>query len=111
AVTITVSHATQAITVPTSAVRTVGGGGLHVVTVLSGGKTSAVPVRTGAVGSDVTEILSGLQEGQEVVLADMSQALPSANTNTNSNTRGRGRGLGGGGLGGGGRFGGATLGR
>jgi HlyD family secretion protein len=100
AVTITLSHVADALTVPTSAVRTAGGGALHVVTVLAAGKTSLVPIGVGAVGADLTEVTSGLQDGQAVVLADLHQAVPS---NTNANIRGLG--------GGGGGFGGATLGR
>jgi len=93
AVTITVAHAADALTVPTSAVHAAGG--LRFVMTLVNGKTTNVPVQIGAVGPDVTEITSGLQSGQIVVLADLSQPLP---TSTNTNVRGFG---GGGGFGGG----------
>lgn len=95
-VTITVAHGSDTLAVPTSAVRGVGGGGIHVVTVLAGSKTSVTPVTVGTVGSDFTEIKSGLTEGQTVVVADLSEPLPSlANTNLNR----LGRGVAGGGIG------------
>jgi len=102
---IELAHTTAAITVPTSAVHTTNG--LHVVTVLANGKTSSVVVRVGVVGATATQITSGLQVGQVVVLADLHAAVPSSNTSTrlaNSLTgggNGNGNGvLGGGGLGG-----------
>jgi len=75
------------------------------VMVLSGSKTQAMPVQVGAVGPDLTEIKSGLSEGQQVVIADLNAPLPS-----NTTTR-LGAGGGGGAFGGGGGFGGATIGR
>jgi HlyD family secretion protein len=98
-VTLDVAHTADALTVPTSAVRTVGT--LHVVTLLTAGKTSTVPVQTGTVGPDRTEITSGVTAGQTVVLANLDDPLPASNTNTNARFGGIG-GLGGGGLGGGG---------
>ena len=68
---------------------------------LTNGKTSNIPVQVGAVGSALTEIKSGLTAGATVVLADLSQPLPS------SNTTNRGFGAGGAGaFGGAGGFGG-----
>ena len=107
AVTIILNRVADVLAVPTSAIRTAGGGALHIVTVVSGNKTSTVPVQVGATGPDLTEIKSGLQEGQQVMLADLSQPLP-------SNTTNRGFGGGGGFVGGGGGaggLGGATIGR
>ena len=66
AVTITLNRVADVLAVPTSAVRSAGGGAVHIVTVVSGSKTSTVPVQVGAVDSDLTEIKSGLQEGQAV---------------------------------------------
>jgi HlyD family secretion protein len=47
---------------------------------LTNGKTSNLPVQVGAIGSALTEIKSGLTAGTTVVLADLSQPLPSSNT-------------------------------
>jgi HlyD family secretion protein len=105
-VAITLNQVANVLAVPTSAVRTAGGGALHIVDVLSGSSTRTVPVQVGATGPDLTEIKSGLQEGQQVVIADLNAPLPSNTTNR------IGGGGGGGGLGGGGgAFGGATIGR
>ena len=106
AVTITLNHTSDVLAVPTSAVRSAGGGAFHIVTVVSGSKTSIAPVQVGAVGADLTEIKSGLQEGQQVMVANLNQPLPS-----NTLTRGFGGGGGLGGASGGGGFGGATIGR
>jgi uncharacterized membrane protein YgcG len=84
--------------VPTSAVHPVGAA--HTVTVLTNGTAKPTPVQVGAVGPDLTQIVSGLQPGQQVVLADLSQPLPSATTGTR--TGGFGGAGGGGGFGGGG---------
>ncbi|MFN2607635.1 MAG: HlyD family efflux transporter periplasmic adaptor subunit [Acidimicrobiales bacterium] len=104
-VSIEVAHTDRALTVPTSAVRTVGA--FHVVTVVSGGKPSTVTVRVGTVGVDLTEITSGLIAGQAVALADLKQALPSSNVATRAGA-GLGGGGGLGGLGGGGGGAGGT---
>ncbi|MBV8982437.1 MAG: biotin/lipoyl-binding protein [Acidimicrobiia bacterium] len=106
-VTITLNQVTGVLAVPTSAVRTAGAGAFHIVQVLTGSTTRTTPVQVGAVGPDLTEIKSGLQEGQQVVIADLNAPLPS---NTLTRGFGGGGGLGGGGLGGGG-LGGATIGR
>jgi HlyD family secretion protein len=103
-VTITLNQVNNVLAVPTSAVRTAGAGAFHIVMVLSGSTTRTTPVQVGAVGPDLTEITSGLQEGQQVVIADLNAPLP-------SNTTTRLGGGGGGGLGGGGGFGGVTIGR
>lgn len=102
AVTIVVAHTDSALTVPTSAVTTIGTG-FHTVTVLADGKTSTVSIQIGTVGADRTAVTSGLRAGQAVILADFGQAIPSSNTTTRF-----GGGLGGGGFGGGGFGGGGT---
>jgi multidrug efflux pump subunit AcrA (membrane-fusion protein) len=85
-VVITTGTATNVITVPNSAIHT-GANGTHTVTVVSGGKTTSVPVTVGVVGDDVTQIKSGLKAGQQVVLADLGQQLPSSTTsNTGTGT-------------------------
>jgi HlyD family secretion protein len=111
-VNIQTAQATQALTVPTSAVHTTGT--FHSVTTLTNGKTSTVAIQIGAVGQDRTQITGGLQAGQLVVVANLNAPLPSANTSTPTGGLGRSGltgtgGIGGapgGGLGGGAGFGG-----
>jgi len=106
-VAITTSSVSNVLTVPSSAVHTVGQ--LNVVSVLKGGTESTVRVNVGAVGPDRTEITSGLVEGQRVVLANLDEPMPSNSTNVNARRLGVGGtgGLGGaGGLGGGAGLGG-----
>jgi hypothetical protein len=90
------------ITVPNSAVTTLVAGTGFVQTVKNG-KATRTLIRTGAVGATTTQVLSGLTVGQEVVIANLSEALP---TNSTANRFGNrsGSGLtsslgGGGGLG------------
>jgi multidrug efflux pump subunit AcrA (membrane-fusion protein) len=73
-VQIQVASVSAVLTVPSSAVHTLGQ--LHTVTVFDHG--SAVPTRItiGAVGSDRTQVTSGLKAGQQVVLADLTEPLP-----------------------------------
>jgi len=72
---LSLSTATDVLTVPTSAV-TVSGTRTTVV-VLRDGKAETVSVELGAVGSERTEITKGLEEGDMVVLADLTRAIPS----------------------------------
>jgi hypothetical protein len=63
-------------------------------------------VTVGAIGTEVTQILSGLQAGQSVMLADLTESLPTSTANTRA-----GGALGGaGGYGGAGGFGGPPAG-
>jgi HlyD family secretion protein len=87
-VAITLNTANAAVTVPTSAVHTVGGFGI--VTTLVDGLEKPVRVTVGVQGADLTQITKGLKAGDQVVLADLDTALPTSGT---TNTRG---GLGGG---------------
>ncbi len=97
----------NAITVPSSAVRTVGF--RHLVTVFEpDGTTKSVVVTLGTVGDVLTQVTSGVSKGQAVVLADYGEAVPSSSTTAGRFGVG---GLGGsGGLGGAGGFGGGGLG-
>ncbi|GAA2742467.1 hypothetical protein GCM10009868_12550 [Terrabacter aerolatus] len=99
-VAITVAQAPDADRVPVSALSGVQSGSA-VVQVLSGTATGTASraVTVGAVGGGFAQVLSGLQPGDRVVLADASAALPS------NQTTGL-RGLGGGGFAG--RGGGAA---
>lgn len=79
------------------------GGSRGIVIELKAGKLVPVLVTTGLTNGQFTEILSGLKEGDEVVV---SQTGGTTSTGTNTNNGGGGRGgFGGGGFGGGG-FGG-----
>ena len=84
-VSITIATVHDTLTVPTSAVHALGT--LHTVTVLSGSKAQAVQVKLGAIGAERTQITSGLSAGQQVVLANLDEPLPS---NDASTTRGCG---------------------
>jgi multidrug efflux pump subunit AcrA (membrane-fusion protein) len=66
-VQITTASAQDVLYVPTAAVRTAGGRGT--VTVMSGGKQVPKVVQTGVQGDQGTEIKSGLNEGDQVLVA------------------------------------------
>jgi hypothetical protein len=109
-VSLLIGTAVNVITVPNSALTPLGNGQAMAVTFKNGVATRTL-VRTGYAGTLSTQITSGLTAGQQVVIADLSTALP---TNTTSSRRfgvggGPGGGLGGAGLGGAGT-GGAGLG-
>jgi multidrug efflux pump subunit AcrA (membrane-fusion protein) len=100
---VVVSQASNVLMVPNSAITHIGTAAY--VTVLgSDGKRTRIPIQTGTVGDNTTEIASGLVQGEKVV-------LPQLTTPSSTGTTGAGRGLGGGGvLGGGGGGGGGRLG-
>ncbi|MCO6004288.1 HlyD family efflux transporter periplasmic adaptor subunit [Actinoallomurus purpureus] len=100
-VQVTTATAQNVLYVPAAAVRTAGG--QSTVTVLQGGKQVIKPVQTGVKGGQGTEIKSGLNEGDQVVIT--------TTTTSTSGSSGFGRaggGLGGGGIGGGGAPGGGA---
>jgi hypothetical protein len=99
------------LTVPNSALTPLGNGQAMAVTLKKGVATRAL-VKTGYAGTLTTQVTSGLAAGQQVVLADLSTALP---TNTTSSRRfgagaGGAGGLGGAGLTGAGLTGGTITG-
>jgi multidrug efflux pump subunit AcrA (membrane-fusion protein) len=99
-VAITLKTAKAAVTVPTSAVHSVGA--FYFVSTLTSGTPKLTRVSIGVQGADLTQITGGLRAGDQVVLADLNTPLPTSGT---TNTRGFGGGavrVGGGGLGGGG---------
>jgi macrolide-specific efflux system membrane fusion protein len=98
-VQVTTASADNVLLVPTAAVRTAGG--RSTVTVLSGGKQVPKVVETGAQGDQGTEIKSGLNEGDQVV-------IPDAGTGTGGGGFPAGRFPGGGGIGGGAGAGGGA---
>lgn len=83
---IVTAAADHVLAVPTSAVAV--SGDRHTVTVLDGGAPTEVEVQVGAVGDPWTEITDGLTDGQQVVLADLDEPLPSSATATSSSTGG-----------------------
>jgi hypothetical protein len=106
-----VGTAFNVLAVPNSALTPLGNGQALALTLKNGVATRAL-VKTGYAGTLATQVTSGLTAGQQVVLADLSTALP---TNTTSSRRfgvggGAASGFGGSGLGGAGLGGGATSG-
>ncbi len=92
-VSVMTGEADNVLAVPSSAVRSFGSA--KTVTVVRNGQQVTTPVTTGLVGDTETEITSGLQDGEQVVLASGS--------GLGGTTRGFPRGVGGllgGGLGG-----------
>ena len=101
-VSLLIGTAGKVLTVPNSALTPLNSGQAMALTLKNGVATRAL-IKTGYVGTLATQITSGLTAGQQVVLADLSAALP---TNTTSSRRfgvggGAAGGLGGAGLGGG----------
>lgn len=92
-VSVTTLSVANVLTVPSSAVHTIGSSSY--VDVLSNGKEVTTAVTIGAVGSTLTQIKSGLTPGEEVVLAEVTSTVPTTST-------GGFGGFGGGGFGGGG---------
>ncbi|MHB8572139.1 MAG: efflux RND transporter periplasmic adaptor subunit [Candidatus Dormibacteria bacterium] len=99
-VTIILNQVVHVLTVPTSAVR--GGGSVQV---LVNGKPQSVTVTTGAADATRTQILSGLNLGDTVVLATVTSTVPATGGGGGA---GNILGGGGGGRGGGGGFGGGA---
>jgi HlyD family secretion protein len=99
-VAITLGTAQAAVTVPTSAVQTLGQ--FSVVSKMVNGSPTTTRVTLGVVGATVTQVTSGLKAGDEVMLANITEPMPSStNTNTRGLVGGRG-GFGGAGAAGGG---------
>lgn len=83
----------DAISVPSSAIHSIGT--LKTVNVFENGASNSKRVTTGAVGPTYTQITDGLTVGQQVILADLKQAVPSSNS---TSLRGFGGGGGAGGF-------------
>jgi HlyD family secretion protein len=66
------------------------------VVVANGSKQSTVRVTIGLAGANLTQIKSGLQAGQKVVVADLSQPLPGSASTTTTTTGRPGGGAAGG---------------
>lgn len=104
-VSITLGTAQAPVTVPTSAVATFGG--FSVVSKMVNGSPTITRVTLGVVGATVTQITSGLKAGDEVMLANITEPMPSSNTNARGFGGGAARFGGGGGFTGGGAGAGA----
>lgn len=99
-ITVTTASQTGVLTVPTNAITSLGA--TKTVTVQNGTATQVVPVQVGIAGNGLTEITSGVSEGQKVV-------LPSATSSSTTSGGFPRTGGGGGGAGGiGGRLGGGS---
>jgi multidrug efflux pump subunit AcrA (membrane-fusion protein) len=92
-VSIMLAHASGTLTVPSSAVHTAGAS--NIVTVLRAGTPHNVQVTLGAIGPIRTQVLAGLNPGDQVILADLSQPLPTTNLQNIRSLAGRGGGPGG----------------
>lgn len=95
--TIVVSQASNVLTVPNSAITRFGQNAFVTVASANGVQTR-VPVQLGVQGDTTTQVTSGLQAGDKVILPQLRTGTTSGST--------RGTGLGGGGFGGGGVIGG-----
>jgi HlyD family secretion protein len=85
-VAITTGEASSGVAVPTSAVHVEGT--RKTVTLLRNGKVDEASVTVGVIGRQWTQITRGIKAGDEVVLADVSQPLPSdATSSSNGNSR------------------------
>jgi hypothetical protein len=78
-IAVTVGDVDGVLTVPTSAVHAATSG--YTVTVLKDGVATETPVEIGSVGTTLTEITGGLKSGDQVVLADLSAAIPTSTAN------------------------------
>ncbi|WP_426593117.1 HlyD family efflux transporter periplasmic adaptor subunit [Cellulomonas sp. McL0617] len=87
-VRLSVAGADQVLTVPTSAVHV--NGTTTTVQVLKNGTPTDVTVTVGAVGAERTEITKGISLGQQVVLANLDQAISTGTSSTNSGLSGLG---------------------
>ncbi|WP_222431947.1 HlyD family efflux transporter periplasmic adaptor subunit [Leekyejoonella antrihumi] len=95
--------ATNAVTVPVSALAMLGNGRAS-VQVANGTSVTTTIVGVGAIGDGRAQVTNGLKAGQSVVLADLTSVFPSNESGSTSSLTGRGFSGGGGG---GGRFGGS----
>jgi RND family efflux transporter MFP subunit len=79
-ISVITSEEKNVLAVPTSAVNTTATG--HYVLVLSAGSLVEKTVKVGLVGYTYTQVISGLNEGDSVVLADYAEPVPTSNTAT-----------------------------
>ena len=77
------------VAVPTSAVETTGN--RSYVLVLDNGILARKVIKIGMIGDTYTQVVSGLKDGQSVILADYAEAVPSSNTDLTTALGGGGR--------------------
>ncbi|MEV4317731.1 HlyD family efflux transporter periplasmic adaptor subunit [Actinocrispum sp. NPDC049592] len=97
---ITVARADDALTIPSAAMQTVGT--THTVTVQVNGVDSRREIQIGVRSESLVQVVSGLNEGDQVVLATTTPATGTNGTGRAGGGAGGGFGGGGGGFGGGG---------
>jgi multidrug efflux pump subunit AcrA (membrane-fusion protein) len=98
-IAVVVNQVVHVLTVPSSAIHPSGGGADSVQTLVDG-QSQSLPVTIGASDALRTQVVSGLNEGDTVVIATVTSAVPTPNAST---LLGGGRGGGGRGTGGAGR--------
>ena len=103
-VSVTTDSVTNVLYVPSSSIVTAGG--QTTVTVVSGKTQTVTPVTVGVTGDSTTEIQSGLNEGDQVLLSPRSLSGSTSGGSRGGGIGGVGGGIGGGGVGGGRGFGG-----
>jgi RND family efflux transporter MFP subunit len=104
-VVIDTGSVSNVVAVPTSAVETTGNSSY--VLLLDKGILTRKVIKIGMIGDTYTQIVSGLKDGQSIILADYAQAVPSSNTDLTTALGGGTTGFGGFGGGAGGFGGGA----
>ncbi|MFT4219201.1 MAG: HlyD family efflux transporter periplasmic adaptor subunit [Microbacterium sp.] len=82
--TVALASVDDVLTVPTSAVTVAGS--QATVQVLTGGEVVATPVELGAIGTERTEIASGIEAGDTVVLADLTLPITSDSSSSTSSS-------------------------
>jgi HlyD family secretion protein len=81
-VAVVTDQSDRGVAVPTSAISSVAG--RYLVTVVEGDDIRQVTVEVGVIGRAWTSITNGLEVGDEVVLADLDEPLPSSATESGS---------------------------
>jgi macrolide-specific efflux system membrane fusion protein len=80
-VNVTIASANNVLSVPSTALFT-GANNATQVDVWASGQANATTVQIGLVGNNLTQIASGLQAGDQVMLSPMGQTLPSSPSTT-----------------------------
>jgi HlyD family secretion protein len=87
-IAVTLDEAKRVQVVPTSAVHSAGG--IKYLDLMKTHQEVREPVQVGVVGAEYTQITSKLPANTEVVLADLSEAVPSSSTSSSSSILGGG---------------------